>query len=82
MSRTFAPHMACAAVALLGLWWPADRHVVSAAAVCSILTLIGFSLSPGGGRMQDALVNRPYVVDRAHLAHSRSESSKECPREA
>jgi PAS domain S-box-containing protein len=50
------------AVVLLALRLPIPRHTVFAAAICSVLTLLGLVFSPPGGVLWVALVNRSLAL--------------------
>jgi C4-dicarboxylate-specific signal transduction histidine kinase len=50
------------AVVLLALWSPDPRLPLRAAAGCSVLTVLGFSLSPHGGELWVVLANRALAL--------------------
>ena len=46
------------AVVLLAAWWSRPRRVVATAALCSLLTILGFALSPAGEDLWVVIYNR------------------------
>lgn len=50
------------AVILISLWSPKHNLVIYLAVICSILTLLGFYLSPTGGEAWKVLVNRSLAL--------------------
>jgi len=50
------------AVILLSLWSPQKRITVIVSVICSILTIVGFFISPPGGEMWKVLFNRALAL--------------------
>jgi len=45
-------------VILLGIWLPSPRYVIGLALICTVLTILGYLLSPAGGVAWMELANR------------------------
>ena len=50
------------AVILIGLWAPQKKFIPVTAAVCTILTILGFFLSPEGGELWKVIINRALSI--------------------